>query len=312
MGEFFKHPQALVESTSIGEGTRIWAFAHVLPGARVGRDCNLCDHTFIENDVVIGDRVTIKCGVQVWDGITIENDVFVGPNATFTNDPVPRSRHYITRVERLRTLVKQGASISANATILPGLTIGRQALVGAGAVVTHDVPDGAIVMGNPASIKGYVDTPVQNAGPGLAPESEVLASKVKGVLLRRLPHAEDLRGSLSFGEIGAHVPFPVRRYFVVYGVASKEVRGEHAHRNLQQFLVCLHGSCHIVVDDGTVREEFALDHPTIGLYVPPMIWSTQYKHTEDTVLLVLASESYDAAEYIRDYSEFLRLAEQAL
>jgi UDP-2-acetamido-3-amino-2,3-dideoxy-glucuronate N-acetyltransferase len=309
--KYFKHDLAVVETPHVGERTRIWAFAHILPGARIGADCNICDHTFIENDVTIGDRVTIKCGVQVWDGITLENDVFVGPNATFTNDPVPRSRHYIAREHRPQTLVKQGASIGANATILPGLTIGRQALVGAGAVVTHNVPDGAIVVGNPASIKGYIDTPVQKAAPALAPESEVLASKVKGVLLRRLPHAEDLRGSLSFGEIGAHVPFPVRRYFVVYGVAGKEVRGEHAHRNLHQFLVCLHGSCHIVVDDGKTREEYALDHPTIGLYVPPMIWSTQYKHAEDTVLLVLASEPYDASEYIRDYSEFLRLTQQA-
>src|SRR5688572_24596051 len=114
----FKHPLALVESHSIGEGTRIWAFAHVLPNAKIGRECNICDHTFIENDVVIGDRVTIKCGVQLWDGITIEDDVFIGPNATFTNDPFPRSKHYLPPDSMPRTRVKTGASIGANATIV--------------------------------------------------------------------------------------------------------------------------------------------------------------------------------------------------
>src|SRR5687767_15956360 len=128
----FVHPKALCESEHLGDNTRVWAFAHVLPGARIGRDCNICDHVFIENDVVIGDRVTVKCGVQVWDGLRIEDDVFIGPNATFANDPFPRSRK---RPEHFTpTLVQNGASIGANATILPGVTIGRGAMVGAGAV----------------------------------------------------------------------------------------------------------------------------------------------------------------------------------
>src|SRR6266511_1641528 len=119
MTDYFVHPQAICETTSIGAGTRIWAFAHILPGARIGRDCNVCDHTFIENDVLIGDRVTIKCGVQLWDGLVVEDDVFIGPNATFTNDLFPRSRQYQERLPR--TLIGQGASIGANATILPGI-----------------------------------------------------------------------------------------------------------------------------------------------------------------------------------------------
>src|SRR5213083_1730129 len=153
---FFVHPNALCESTAIGAGTRVWAFAHVLPGARIGRDCNICYHVFIENDVTLGDRVTIKCGVQLWDGITLEDDVFVGPNATFTNDPAPRGRRPNWQPS-VRTVVRRMASIGANATILPGLTIGANSMVGAGAVVTHDVPPNAIVMGNPARITGYVD-----------------------------------------------------------------------------------------------------------------------------------------------------------
>ena len=122
---FFVHPNALCESLQVGAGTRIWAFAHVLPGARIGSDCNVCDHVFIENDVVIGDRVTIKSGVQVWDGVHLEDDVFVGPNATFTNDRFPRSKHRPPRFTP--TLVCRNASIGANATILPGVTIGLDA-----------------------------------------------------------------------------------------------------------------------------------------------------------------------------------------
>lgn len=151
---YFVHSHSLVESTKIGKDTRIWAFAHVLPGACVGAECNICDNVFIENDVVIGDRVTIKCGVQVWDGVTLEDDVMVGPNATFTNDLYPRSKQAF---ELRRTVVKKGASIGANATILCGITIGEGAMVGAGSVVLKDVPPRAVVVGNPARIIRYVE-----------------------------------------------------------------------------------------------------------------------------------------------------------
>lgn len=145
---FIKHQTAIVESNNIGEGTRIWAFVHILSGAQIGSDCNICDHVFIENDVIIGNRVTIKCGVQIWDGIRIEDDVFIGPNATFTNDKFPRSKKYPD--EFLTTTIREGASIGANATILPGITIGENAMVGAGAVVVKDVPAKTLVVGNPA------------------------------------------------------------------------------------------------------------------------------------------------------------------
>ncbi|MHB8872550.1 MAG: acyltransferase [Myxococcaceae bacterium] len=146
---YFTHRKALVETSQVGEKTRIWAFVHVLAGARIGADCNICDHVFIENDVVIGDRVTVKCGVQLWDGLRLMDDVFVGPNATFTNDLFPRSKRPFT----LRTtVVEKGASIGANATILAGITIGSGAMVGAGAVVTKDVPEKTLVVGNPARV----------------------------------------------------------------------------------------------------------------------------------------------------------------
>lgn len=149
---YFLHEKAICESASIGDGTRVWAYAHILPGAVIGADCNICDHVFIENDVMVGNRVTVKCGVQLWDGVTLEDDVFIGPNATFTNDPFPRSKQYPAQFARI--LVQHGASIGANATLLPGITVGAGAMVGAGAVVTRDVPAYAVVVGNPARITG--------------------------------------------------------------------------------------------------------------------------------------------------------------
>ena len=141
------HPLADAGSSDIGDGTRIWQFAVVLPGARIGRDCNICAHTFIEGGAIVGDRVTVKSGVFLWDGLVVEDDVFLGPNATFTNDAFPRSK---VRKPYPVTTIKRGASIGAGAIILPGLTIGEGAMIGAGAVVTKPVPDGETWAGNPA------------------------------------------------------------------------------------------------------------------------------------------------------------------
>ncbi len=302
----FVHPNALCESANVGEGTRVWAFAHVLPGATIGRDCNLCDHVFVENDVTVGDRVTVKSGVQLWDGVTLEDDVFVGPNATFTNDAFPRSRQRPPTF--LRTTVSHHASIGANATVLPGVTIGAHAMVGAGAVVTRSVPPNAIVVGNPARIVGYVDAEVPAAAPGLTrppgiPGAEQLP--VGKVVLHRLPLAQDIRGSLTAGEMPRDVPFAPRRYFLVHAVPSGETRGAHAHRTCEQFLVCVAGACSVLVDDGSTRMEVRLDDPCLGLYLPAMVWAVQYKYTADAVLLVLASHPYDAADYIREYDAYL-------
>lgn len=148
------HPSADVQSSVIGEGTNIWQYVVVLPKARIGRHCNICAQVFIENDVVVGDRVTIKNGVQLWDGLRVEDDVFIGPNVTFTNDKFPRSKVYPEAFPS--TTVRKGASIGGGAVILPGLTIGEHSMVGAGAVVTRNVPPRAIVVGNPARIIGHV------------------------------------------------------------------------------------------------------------------------------------------------------------
>ncbi len=305
-GAVFVHERGLCESEHVGPGTRIWAFAHVLPGARLGADCNVCDGVFVEDGVVVGDRVTLKSGVQLWTGVELEDDVFVGPNATFTNDRFPRSRRWLEQYPR--TIVRAGASIGANATILPGLEIGRGAMVGAGAVVTRSVPPHAIVVGNPARIKGYVPTAASDGEvrvpSAAAPGSTELG--VRGVHVQRFAEFADLRGRLTAGEMPTEsIPFEPRRWFLVYDVPSREVRGEHAHYVCHQFLICVAGSVSVAVDDGEHRAEVALDSPTLGVYVPPLVWASEFRYDPDAVLLVLASHEYDADDYIREYDAFL-------
>ena len=307
------HKTADVQSERIGRGTRIWQSVVVLPGARIGADVNICAHCFVENDVVIGDRVTVKSGVYLWDGIRLDDDVFVGPNVTFTNDKFPRSKIYpgsfmITRVEA-------GSSIGGGAVLLPGITIGRGAMVGAGAVVTKSVPPYAIVFGSPARITGYVESTTVTGG---AEGKNILASQdsresvvkvgVGGVTLHRFKSVQDKRGDLSVGEFHKDIPFEPKRYFLVFNVPSEETRGEHAHHQCHQFLICVKGSCAVVADDGESRCEILLDSPDKGIYLPPLTWGIQYKYSCDAVLLVFASHLYDAEDYIRNYSEFIDIA----
>lgn len=148
------HPSSDVQTSQIGEGTNVWQFCVILPHSIIGDNCNICAHVLIENDVVVGNNVTIKSGVQLWDGVMLEDDVFIGPNVTFTNDLLPRSKVY--NKEFVKTIVKKGASIGANATIICGTTIGQYAMIGAGSVITKDVPANTLWYGNPAKQHGYI------------------------------------------------------------------------------------------------------------------------------------------------------------
>lgn len=302
MAQPFVHPQGICESESVGHGTTVWAYAHVLPGAVIGSNVNICDHVFIENDVIVGDRVTIKSGVQLWDGIELHDDVFVGPNVTFTNDRYPRSKQYPESF--LRTIVERGASIGGGAVILPGIRIGRNAMVGAGAVVTRDVPAFAIVVGNPARITGYTDSDGRRMSSSAHSAPDAASQAPLSDSLVQLRKATDMRGSLVAAEFASDLPFVPQRFFIVYDVPSRDVRGEHAHRKCQQFLVCIKGAIRAIIDDGTTREEFLIDSPDVGLYMPAMTWGTQYAYSPDAVLAVFASLPYDDADYIRSYSEF--------
>jgi len=308
--KYYVHPQAICESNNIGSNTRIWAFTHVLPNAVIGTDCNICDGVFIENNVLIGDRVTVKCGVQLWDGLVVEDDVFIGPNVTFTNDRFPHSKDHPNQF--LNTTVRKRASIGANATILPGLEIGAGAMIGAGTVVIHSVPPNAIAVGNPARIIRYAGTKQDDnidSNP-LTIKITTGETNVKGVSLHEFPFIKDMRGNLSVGEFERTVPFIPKRYFLVFDVPNREVRGEHAHYTCHQFLICIKGSCAVVADDGKNRQEFFLNRPNIGLYLPPMIWGTQYKYSNNAVLLVFASEYYNVNDYIRNYSKFITLVDK--
>lgn len=305
------HEFADVLSDQIGDGSKIWQYVVVLSGATIGANANICAHCFIEDDVVIGDNVTVKSGVYLWNGVRIEDNAFIGPNVTFTNDKLPRSKENPDAF--LTTVVQKGATIGGGAVLLPGITIGQGAMVGAGAVVTKSVPPYAIVVGSPAKITGYVNSGSTSTkaksstltASDLSKHEKVLQLDVKGVTLHRLKLVQDMRGNLSVGEIPSDVPFVPARYFLVFDVPSEKTRGEHAHRECHQFLVCVKGSCSVVVDDGKSRAEVLLDSPDLGVYLPPMTWGIQYKYTSDAVLLVFASHTYDSADYIRDYSKFL-------
>jgi UDP-2-acetamido-3-amino-2,3-dideoxy-glucuronate N-acetyltransferase len=296
-----------VQSSKIGSGTSIWQFSIVLPGAVIGENCNICANVFIENNVVIGNNVTIKNGVQLWDGLRIEDNVFIGPNVTFTNDPFPRSKKYPETF--LKTVVGARASIGANATILPGVHIGPEAMIGAGAVVTKNVPPHAIVKGNPGVITGYVDTFQSSVKFDSIEEGDGFAKQrnlgVGGCVLYQLPLVHDMRGDLSVVEYEKHIPFVPQRCFWVFDVPSTEIRGEHAHKTLHEYLICIKGSISVVVDDGSVRKELVLDRANIGLYLPPRVWRVHYKYSPDAVLLAFASAVYDPSDYMRSYEEFI-------
>ncbi len=299
MADYFVHDKALCETPHVGKGTRIWAFAHVLGKAKLGADCNVGDHVFVENDVLIGDRVTLKNGVQVWDGVRLEDDVFVGPNATFTNDVYPRSRQ--RPAEFPQTLVRRGASIGGNATILPGVTIGERALVGAGSVVTKDVPAGALVVGNPARVIGYVDDQGRplRATSAAAPASAPV-------------HAGDVRAGLEghtfSDDVASSVPFPVRHVFVVSQVPSPAVSAGLALRLAELQLVCVQGAVTVDQFDGVRRSTQALTQPGQRVTVPRLTWVQWRDASPDLILLGLQSAEADVAGRLDDERAFLLAA----
>ncbi len=289
----YVHPKALCEG-EVGEGTRVWAFAHILKGATVGRDCNICDGVFIEEDVVVGDRVTVKCGVQLWNGVRLEDGVFIGPNATFTNDRFPRSRRKPEQFPTTR--VCKGASIGANATILPGLTIGFGAMVGAGCVLTSDLPPRLVAVGNPHRIVGYAEAAEIDPRVGFPTDFPAR--------LIALPNHVNALGRISIAE-SAELPFPPQRVFMVDSVPHGLARGAHAHRECDQILIAASGSVTAAVDDGQRAFTVTLDRPDQALFMPRGLWGSQFAYSSDATLLVLASAPYRKADYIFDYEEFL-------
>lgn len=230
----------------------------------------------------------------------IEPGVTIGHRVIFAGDGI---------------IVRANARLDAAAVIGEGVTIGQGAWVRAGAVVLRSIPPNAIVEGNPAQVVGYVN----QAANDQRPDPRLINVQSLGELQRpaRVPlevgnsalylmrRVIDTRGSLTVGEVPTEVPFSPARYFAVFGVPSVELRGEHAHKQCQQFLICLHGSCRVLLDDGDKRCEVTLDRPDMGVYMPAMIWGTQYRYSPDAVLLVFASRPYEAEDYLRTYDDFL-------
>lgn len=256
----------------------------------------------IETGCVIGPRSVVQSGAYLGAGTEVEADVAVGVNATLETG--------VPGINTTRIRVQTGVRIGANATICAGVTLAARCEVRPGAVVTRSVPPCAIVEGNPATIVGYVDTEIDKL-----PKTElngrsvasVEQTQVKGVTLHRFPLHPDLRGNLTVGEFDRQIPFTPQRYFMVFGVPSREIRGEHAHFECHQFLICVEGSCALVADDGKKRVEILLDDPSLGVYLPPMTWGIQYKYSTNAKLLVFASHHYDSEDYIRDYRQYLDL-----
>jgi serine acetyltransferase len=272
------------------------------PAAVVGDDCEIASTAVVGAGVTLERAVTIAPGALVLGPCTIGGTSEIGPRAVLSSGGDSEAS--------LR--LEAGVQVMAGAVIAAPVTIARGAIVRPGAVVQSDVPPHAIVAGNPAEIVGY--TLSADRAQGDAVESArshvegVSTCSVRGVELHRLPRILDLRGNLTVGEFGRSMPFEAKRYFIVFDVPNAEIRGEHAHRTCNQFLICTRGRCSVVVDDGASREEFLLNDPAIGLHIPAMTWGVQYKYSSDAALLVFASEYYDPAEYIRDYAEFLALA----
>lgn len=271
--------------------------AQISADAQLGEDCEIGDRATIMT-AKLGARVHIAAGVVIPAGTIVGDDVRIEIGAVFEASAAGAPR------------LGRGVSVGGNATIAAGVEIGDHAVIRAGAAVTRAVPANTIVSGNPASIEGYVGAHVTAAARLSPATSMVEASAVRGVTIHRMPVITDMRGSLSVGEVGRDLPFVPHRYFLVYDVPSAEVRGEHAHRECHEFLICIRGSCSVVVDDGQARQEVMLDRANLGIYLPAMTWRMQYRYSADAMLLVFASQPYDNADYIRNYADFIALGDR--
>jgi acetyltransferase-like isoleucine patch superfamily enzyme len=268
------HPTALCAEARLADDVEVGAFSVIGPGASLSRGVRVSQHVNIAAGARIGERVHVGAGACIGDACQVDDDADIGANA----------------------VVADGVRIHVGARVSPG------------AVVSMAVPPHAIVAGPEATIMGYVD-----AGADMAPLAGISIqqskdSRVKGVKVYEMRDIPDLRGALSVGEFDKDLPFAPKRYFLVHDVVSERIRGEHAHIRCQQFLICIHGACSLIADDGKNRQEFRLDRPNLGVYLPPKVWGVQYKFTRDAVLLVFASEHYDPEDYVRNYDEFQKAA----
>lgn len=280
-------------------------FAHV--GADIADDSHLGDFVVVYPGAVLAQGSRVEGFTQVWPGVRLEAGARLGPGVTLERRANGDSSDIV---------IGAAAQIGAGATIQCGVRIGNGAIVEAGTLVAQSVPPYAIVSGVPARITGYVE---KSPGAGsrlwhnqaVFPESQaVVRLGVGDVALHRAKMVRDPRGDLSVGEFPKDIPFEAKRYFLVFNVPSEKTRGEHAHHKCHQFLLCVKGSCAVVVDDGHDRCEVLLESPDMGIHLPPLTWGIQYKYSSDAVLLVFTSDYYEADDYIRDYAEFVAIVQR--
>lgn len=269
-------PGAPTTISGVGNGSDVGDGCRIAPDARVASSVRLAQNVVVDPGVTIGEGSTIAAGAFIGEGAVVADHALVGPNAVVDG----------------------------------GVRMGTHAQLTAGSIATEDVPAYAIAEGNPARIVGYRSSPAFAADRRLRASSLAQGSmplELGRATLIELPRVHDLRGGLVFGEVDAHLPFAPVRYFTVFDVPSREVRGEHCHKQLQELLICVHGECTVMVNDGTERAEIVLDRPDVALHLRPMIWTAQYQYSPDAVLLVLCSHVYEADDYIRDYAQFEHL-----
>ncbi|MES2117747.1 MAG: WxcM-like domain-containing protein [Pseudomonadota bacterium] len=283
--------------------------ARVHDGAAVAASAVLGDFVVVYRGAEVGAHCRVRGYTQLWPGVRLEAGAELGPGVTLEAPEAGAADGIV---------IGPGARVGAGALICRGVRLGQGAVVAPGAVVAQNVPPYAIVSGTPARITDYV----QNASGAPAmdrhqradfpDQPSVVPLGVGGVTLHRFKFLQDPRGDLSVGEFEKEIPFLPKRYFLVLNVPSDKTRGEHAHRACHQFLICVKGSCAVVVDDLEQRCEVQLDAPDVGVYLPPMTWGIQYKYSSDAVLLVFASHYYAADDYIRDYDVFVAEKRAAL
>lgn len=271
------------------------------PGSEIHATAAIDVHASLGAGVRIGAFVHVPATVTVGDRAIIEDSVCFAAAPDDYDEPL--------------TVLREGCRIGAGAVLAAGVTIGAGAVVRPGSVVTMSVPSHAVVDGNPAKVVNYLTTATSSPATDtsqLASAGSAAIEQVSGVKVLQLKSVEDMRGTLTVGEFGAGLPFIPQRVFYVYDAPSSRLRGEHAHYECEQLLVCVKGSLHVLADDGRQRGEVVLDNPAKALYLPPMVWGVQYRPSADALLLVLASHPYDPDDYIRDYDDYLRaLAEVA-
>lgn len=296
-----KHPTAICESTSVGNDCRLDAHSFVGRDVSLGDGCVVHAGATVEGATRLGHRVIIGAGAHVSSDATLDDEVQLEAGACVgASDPDGSAG--AQRPARLAA----GVFVGANAVVTTGVSIGRHALIDANTVVRNDVPPFAIVRGNPAAIDGYRST--MQVPPPMPVSATGATPHVDGVAWLNLPLVEDMRGDLVIAQFNKNLPFVPRRTFIVHNVPSARIRGEHAHRECHQVLLCVTGSVHVLTDDGRNRQEFRLDTPSVGLHLAPYVWGTQYNFSPGAALLVFASHDYAADDYIRVYDEFLKEA----